>query len=418
MNISVYDQKDRVKLAILAVAVVLGILSLYYVDALLHELRQRETRQIKMYGAAQATLSKVKGNDELTSFLFDHVLTTNYSIPSIAITVIDGQVDTASVTQRNVHIPKRLQEDQVAYTQYLLQKAREWAKDYDPIEVPLDAQKTEFQFIYYTDSYLLTQLAFYPYVQLGGVLIFAFLLYMIFSAARRSEQNRVWAGLAKETAHQLGTPISSLMAWTEILKTGSEEQVGYAIEIEKDVLRLKMITDRFSHIGSKPALKRANLDATLKQTLQYMVKRVPSKIRLNFENKAPDNTCVMVNIPLFGWVIENLIKNAVDAMNGTGRISVQVGPSQGNMLAIDITDTGKGIPKKMLRKVFRPGYTTKKRGWGLGLTLTKRIVEQYHGGKIYVKRSEKNLGTTFRILIPSADQPSVQSTTIVTEYED
>ena len=401
MDVSVYDQKDRFKMGALMIAILLGVVSLWYVDELLQELRDREMKQIKLYGAAQAALSKTKGNDELTNFLFDHILTTNHSIPSIALTEVRGVIDTASVTQRNVHVPSRFQEDP---SLYLLDKANEWAEDYLPIKILLDDEAQEYQYIYYTDSYLLTQLIFYPYVQLGGVLVFVFLLYMIFSAARRSEQNRVWAGLAKETAHQLGTPISSLVAWTELMRSGAVDAVSFASEIEKDTQRLTMITDRFSHIGSAPALKRTNLDTMVRQTVQYLSKRTSTKVSVTIENYLAEDACAMINVPLFGWVIENIYKNAIDAMSGVGEIRILVEPAKNQkMLAIDITDTGKGMPKKMLRRVFRPGYSTKKRGWGLGLTLTKRIVEDYHKGKVYVKKSEKNAGTTFRIMIPKAD---------------
>jgi two-component system, sporulation sensor kinase D len=263
-----------------------------------------------------------------------------------------------------------------------------------PIVVELDGG--ERNVIYYQESLLLTQLKFYPYVQLGIFGVFLLVAYSLFSTARKSEQNQVWVGMAKETAHQLGTPLSSLIAWVELLRLkGVEEEV--TTEIEKDIKRLETITERFSKIGSQPELKPENVVAVMKNSLSYLQMRVSNKVAFHL-NSYSDNITAPINIPLFEWVIENLCKNAIDAMNGSGSITVDINENVKDIF-IDITDSGKGIPKSNLKTVFQPGYTTKKRGWGLGLTLVKRIIEIYHSGKIFVKKSELNKGTTFRIIL-------------------
>jgi two-component system, sporulation sensor kinase D len=263
-----------------------------------------------------------------------------------------------------------------------------------PIIVELDGG--EKNVIYYQESLLLTQLKFYPYVQLGIFGVFLLVAYSLFSTARKSEQNQVWVGMAKETAHQLGTPLSSLIAWVELLKLkGIEEEV--TSEIEKDIKRLETITERFSKIGSKPELDPEKIVAVMKSSISYLQIRVSNKVSF-YLNSNSDEILAPINIPLFEWVIENLCKNAIDAMNGNGIITVDIHENSKDIF-IDITDTGKGISKTNLKNVFQPGYTTKKRGWGLGLTLVKRIIEIYHSGKIFVKKSELNKGTTFRIIL-------------------
>lgn len=261
-----------------------------------------------------------------------------------------------------------------------------------PIEVHLQNNRTNF--IFYKDSFLLTQLRYYPYVQFSVMGIFALIAYFLFSTSRREEQNRVWVGMAKETAHQLGTPLSSLMAWLEILKADNSNP-DFLLELEKDILRLQTITERFSKIGSKPELHEENLAQVFIQAAEYLQNRTSKKVKFVLDN-FPQNCPVKLNIPLFEWVIENLVKNAIDAMDGQGTLTFSI-KEQSDMVLVDITDTGKGIPASKRKSVFEPGYTTKKRGWGLGLSLVKRIVENYHNGKIFVKWSELNKGTTFRI---------------------
>ncbi len=252
-------------------------------------------------------------------------------------------------------------------------------------------------YIFYEESRVITQLRYFPYVQLGIIGLFLLVSYALFSLFRNAEQNQVWVGMAKETAHQLGTPLSSLMAWMELLKEQGHDPAAVG-EMRKDVARLETITERFSKIGSAPELVPENLDRMLRETVQYLRPRMPSRVKMDVERPADPALTVPLNRALFSWVLENLIRNAVDAMEGEGSISIATERS-GNDVHVDVTDTGKGIPASKLKTVFRPGYTTKKRGWGLGLSLTKRIVESYHKGKIFVKRSAVGKGTTFRITL-------------------
>ena len=254
--------------------------------------------------------------------------------------------------------------------------------------------------IFYKDSYILQQLRYYPYIQFGVIGLFIIVGYMMFSFSRRAEQNMVWVGMAKETAHQLGTPLSSLIAWIEYfrLKDIDSEIVN---EMEKDVKRLETITDRFSKIGAAPKLDPEDISMVLTDAIDYMKARVSSKVQFNMHFNTPPGTQALLNKPLFEWVIENLTRNAIDAMDGTGSITVEVRDSM-HQITIDITDTGKGMPKSMFKAIFEPGYTSKRRGWGIGLSLSKRIMEEYHKGKIAVKRSEVGKGTTFRLILNKA----------------
>lgn len=270
----------------------------------------------------------------------------------------------------------------------------EMASQNSPIEIDLGSGKKNY--IFYQDSFILTQIKYFPLIQFLIIGLFLVIAYTLFSTARRAEQNQVWVGMAKETAHQLGTPLSSLMAWMELLKLkGVDESV--TTEIGKDIKRLETITERFSKIGSVPELEKTNLVSVLQHALTYLETRVSRKIALELKTPAPE-ILVPLNIPLFDWVIENLCKNAIDAMDGKGFIKIELTDQQ-QFVYIDIIDSGKGIPKSEFKTVFEPGFTTKKRGWGLGLSLTKRIIENYHRGKIFVKRSEPNKGTTFRIVL-------------------
>jgi signal transduction histidine kinase len=245
------------------------------------------------------------------------------------------------------------------------------------------------------ESQQLQQLRYFPFFQFAVIGMFLIVAYLLFSTSRRAEQNLVWVGMAKETAHQLGTPLSSLIAWVEILRMkGVDESILF--ELNQDVKRLEMITERFSKIGSQPKLNAENISNALAQSLDYMKSRTPKTVDFHFQNKA--NIIAPLNIPLFAWVIENLCRNAVDAMDGKGSITFEIIDQQ-QFVYIDVTDTGKGIPRGKHKTVFEPGFTTRQRGWGLGLSLCKRIVEQYHNGKIFVKRSEIGKGTTFRIVL-------------------
>lgn len=256
-------------------------------------------------------------------------------------------------------------------------------------------------YIYYQNSELLTKMKWFPLAQLLIIFVFIGIAYLLFNVSRKAEQSRVWAGMAKETAHQIGTPLSSIMAWMELLKIDPERRDEAAEEIEKDVARLEMITERFSKIGSSPTLEQVNLSEIIKKTVDYLRPRMPRKVELVLD--LPDSDVITAaNASLFSWVLENLIKNAVDAMDGKGKISLKLFMENGHIV-LDVADTGKGIPKSEHGDIFNPGYTTKKRGWGLGLSLAKRIIKDYHGGKIFVKHSSPGKGTTFRIVLKKSE---------------
>lgn len=288
-----------------------------------------------------------------------------------------------------------LDDSKVAEEGYLLAQIDIMRSQNDPIRVDLGDGVVNY--IYYKDSVLLQQIQYYPYVQLGIIGFFLLVAYYAFSNARKAEQNQVWVGMSKETAHQLGTPISSLVGWVEYFKT-QDLPTDVITELEKDVSRLELITERFSKIGSKPDLQWLAIAPVLEEAVDYLKTRASKQVvfSLDIANQIGK---VHINPPLFNWVIENLVKNALDAMEGVGEIKISVS-RQGQKLAIDVSDTGKGIPKSRFQSVFQPGYSTKKRGWGLGLSLTKRIIENYHQGKIFVKSSTIGKGTTFRILLP------------------
>lgn len=261
--------------------------------------------------------------------------------------------------------------------------------------IAIDLGEDQRSYIFYKDSELLTQLKFYPFVQFGIIGLFILVSYWLFSLARRAEQNQVWVGLAKETAHQLGTPLSSLMAWVELLKAQGVDE-STTTEMYKDVQRLETITDRFSKIGSAPKLEEHNIYEVLENAIDYMRGRTSNKVKITVKAEGQSN--VLLSVSLFNWVVENLCKNAIDAMDGNGKIDIEVREKNGTV-EIDVTDTGKGIPTNKQKAIFEPGYTTKQRGWGLGLSLTKRIIEDYHQGKIFVHQSTEGKGTTFRIIL-------------------
>jgi signal transduction histidine kinase len=278
---------------------------------------------------------------------------------------------------------------------FVVKTLHSMASQNNPIRVNL--ANTGVHYIFFEDSFLLKQLRYYPYVQLAVISVFLFIAYLLFSYARKSEQNQVWVGMAKETAHQLGTPLSSMIAWIELLKLkGLDNET--VTEIEKDVQRLETITDRFSKIGSSAKLERLNIVKVVHQAVAYISSRTSQKIR--FEVSPPMSKVIEIplNLHLFEWVIENVCKNAVDAMEGTGLIGIDI-TEDTDHIHIDISDTGKGIPKSRFKTIFHPGFTSKSRGWGLGLTLSKRIIENYHNGKIFVKSSSLGKGTTFRIIM-------------------
>lgn len=313
---------------------------------------------------------------------FNQELINNAAL--VPVIFIDKQKD--SIIAKNIpdkELGKKLQE-----------RLGEMQKQNKPIQVKLS--ETETGLIYYEDSKVLAQIKMYPYVQTGIVGIFLLITYLIFNTFKNAEQNQVWAGMAKETAHQLGTPLSSLMAWNEILKTNGADK-SITDEIEKDIDRLNTVTDRFSKIGSDPKLEKINLTELLDKFITYLKPRISKNIKINYD-EVPLNIFINGNAPLLEWVFENLSKNAIDAMEASGQLSFAV-TKEIDKIYIDISDTGKGIPSNKFKTVFKPGYSTKQRGWGLGLSLVKRIVEEYHDGKIYVLKSEAGVGTTFRVVL-------------------
>jgi signal transduction histidine kinase len=263
--------------------------------------------------------------------------------------------------------------------------------------IRIDLENGHFNLIYYKDSIILTMLMYYPYTQLGIIIFFIFVSYLAFRSSRKAEQNQVWVGMSKETAHQLGTPTSSLAGWIEILQNNYPE-VSITGELARDVERLEKVTERFSRIGSKPLLTKENIVLLIARTVDYLKSRTSSKVKFIDDFSSKNDIMVPVNSALFEWVIENVSKNAIDAMEGTGEITIRVAETEKNAL-IDISDTGKGIPKSAFNKIFNPGFTTKQRGWGLGLSLAKRIIEEYHNGKIFVRHSEVGKGSCIRIVM-------------------
>lgn len=356
--------------------------SLYYTNTLAGKLADEEKKKVQTLADALKTLNKPTSNQEET-VLASYILTDNNSIPLI-------------ITQENGTVIdfKNLDTTHTSHTSRLVKEKLEEFKDMRHLIIA--DWGTGRNYIYYGETFLLTQLRYYPYVQI--VIIFLFLAVVIFalSASYRSLQNQVWVGLSKETAHQLGTPLSSMEGWLELMREmdpGSEP----AVEMQKDLDRLKLVADRFSKVGSEPKLEEENLVPRLREIVAYMQKRSPLKVAISLHVKE-DEIPVNISGPLFDWVMENLMRNALDAMEGKGEINVTV-TNYPQYVNIDVQDTGKGIPKYQVKKIFNPGFTTKKRGWGLGLSLSRRIIEKYHHSSIFVKQSEVGKGTTFRITL-------------------
>lgn len=373
---------------------IIGLSSILYTSSLVSRIKEREINQIALYAKTIEYMAQSdQGQDYF--FLLDDVINSNKTIPVI---LTDGNRN--PMTYVNIDKADKI-EDPNKRNAYLRNLLREMREDHFPIKVTLrDGRGNLYgiQYIYYQNSRQLTQLKYYPFVQLSIIVIFVGITFAIFNYSQSAEQNRVWVGLAKETAHQLGTPLSSLLAWMEYLKSSYPDDTNME-EMDKDIARLEMITARFSSIGSVPNLERENVYEIVDSALAYLKKRLSTKINISLTVFPSRQVTAQINRDLFQWVMENLCKNAVDAMDGRGDITVSIMRVNDGMVAIDVKDTGKGIAKNRVAKIFQPGYTTKKRGWGLGLTLVKRIIENYHEGKIFVKRTEQNRGTTFRILL-------------------
>ncbi|MBX2914386.1 MAG: HAMP domain-containing histidine kinase [Cyclobacteriaceae bacterium] len=393
-----YQDNTKLKWVILVVSVLISVGSIYYTNRLVNQLKEREKQQVELFARA---MEYAINEDFSTNVLFvtEEIINKNHSIPII---LVD---DTGEIVYtRNVNIDssttKKIKDQ-------LDREIISMNETYEPIIIELrdptvNNEVFGTQRLYYKNSALLSQLIAFPYIQLSVLAIFGFISYLAFNYSRTAEQNQVWVGLAKETAHQLGTPLSSLMAWVEVLREDPDiKNKGIVDELDKDVRKLRVVTERFSSIGSTPILKDENVYQLVNNVVGYLQPRVSSKI--NFEVYTLSETIeARVHAPLFEWVVENLCKNAVDAMGSSGTIAIKILRGSDFKVYIDISDTGKGIPKTMVPNVFKPGFTTKKRGWGLGLALAKRIIEMYHEGRIFVKSSEENMGTTFRIELMSA----------------
>lgn len=379
------DRIRQVKILLVVAAVLIAVASLVVSHSLVSDLAQEEQSRMEVWADAMKSLSKADENTDLQLVL--KVINENNTIPVVVL-------DSANHAQlfRNIDVEGPLYEDSLRQASVLGEK---WLSHGKNIKIILNDSTHEYIQVCYDESVLLTRLAAYPLIQLGVVLVFVVVAIFALLTSKRAEQNKVWVGLSKETAHQLGTPISSLMAWTEILKESYPED-DLIPEMDKDVKRLQLIADRFSKIGSLPEPVTTSLNEVLDHVIDYMDRRTAQSIK--FIKQFPQgDVLVKVNASLFEWVIENLSKNAVDAMGGKeGTITFSVTCTNEKAI-LEVSDTGKGIKKKDVRNVFRPGFTTKKRGWGLGLSLAKRIVEEYHHGKIWVKNTELGKGTTFRI---------------------
>jgi nitrogen-specific signal transduction histidine kinase len=385
------DRIRQVKIILVIAAIVIAVVSLLASHLLVKDLQREERNKMETWAKALNALNNADENTDLSLVL--HVIQANNTIP-VFVTEPDGTVS----DYRNVEIDARTAEDSDVYISDYSQRmyARgNYIKVYLGDSVQNDSlAEGDYQLVCYDESILLKRLAQYPYWQLGIVMIFVVVAIFALLASKKAEQNKVWVGLSKETAHQLGTPISSLMAWVEILKENypNDELIP---EMDKDVKRLELIAERFSKIGSLPEPVDASMNTVLEHVVDYMDRRTSKKVEMI--RHLPDHEVIVkMNTALFEWVIENLCKNAVDAMEGAGKIELTL-TDEDHRVVIEVSDNGKGIRKKDLKNVFTPGFTTKKRGWGLGLSLAKRIVEEYHKGRIFVKQSEVGKGTTFRI---------------------
>lgn len=390
-----YQQKKRWKYLLLVFAVIIASGSLLYTNYLVKHIAKSERTRAEVWAMS---MKQVLGSDDNDFLNYVFAVRDSSIVPAI-VTDEKGEIVITRGLDTNKTFIKLAAEGKkwlVYSPSYFENELSFMKKQHEPIKLKI---KDTYWLIYYKDSALLTDLKYFPYIQLSIISVFLLMAYTAFNSSRKSEQDQVWVGLAKETAHQLGTPISSLMAWIELLKekfnADNDQLFG---EMENDVKRLEIVADRFSKIGSTPKLEEHNLYEVINDFVNYFKFRVSKNI--HFEVKGQSNFIAGLNVPLFDWVLENLLKNAVNAIEGQGEINVEI---QGNKIKdqvfIDITDSGKGIPRSKFETVFQPGYTTRKRGWGLGLSLTKRIIENYHNGQIFVKDSELTKGTTFRIVL-------------------
>jgi len=381
--LNIYSKKQNWKIILLGIALVIGVLTFVITNNLAKKLSVEERKKVELWALGMRQISALDNDEKNYTFILE-VIKNNETVPVI-LTDKDG----------NIKAVRNLNPDKEKDPDYLNRELEKMKKANKPIEITLlDGNR---DYIYYRESILLTKLFYFPIIQFGVISLFLLVSYLAFSSSRKAEQNRVWVGMAKETAHQLGTPTSSLMASLELLKLKNTDQT-ITQEFEKDIIRLEKITERFSKIGSAPKLEKQDIVKLLIQAVNYIKARSSKKISFTYNFSESDQIRVPVNASLFEWVIENLCKNAIDSMEGSGNIRIQL-DDRIQFLFIDIIDQGKGIPKSKQKTIFQPGYTTKQRGWGLGLSLSKRIIENYHDGKIFVNHSELDKGTDMRIVL-------------------
>jgi signal transduction histidine kinase len=382
MKWDVYTGKQWWKAALIAFGVVIGIVSLFYTETFLKELRAEEERKIVLW--AKAVEAVFLSEDDSNLAFYSQIIQDNKTIPVILVNDADE-----IIAHRNLDVPESNPE------RYLNRKLEEFKESGQVLENPYLDGKTNY--LYYKGSSLLTKLRLYPLLLLGVISIYMLISYMAFSNARRSEQNKVWTGMAKETAHQIGTPLSAMLGWVAYLKDKYPQEEAFG-EMERDVNRLTAITERFSKIGSQPELTHTALTNTIENSLDYLVNRLGKNV--TFTSNIASDLQAQHNPQLISWVLENLITNATDALEGKGEIEVEA-RLNGTDIFIFVKDSGKGIPSNIQRSIFKPGYSTKSRGWGLGLSLAKRIVDEYHNGSIILVESQLNQGSTFKITLPS-----------------
>ena len=374
----------RTLLAILAISIVSG--TIFYSNYLSRKIADDERRKVNVWVESLKTRSVT--NDQAALNLTNVITNENTEIPIIGTDEYDNPIG------EFLNLDSQLVKSD---SNYLKEKVIEFKKKHNCIKVEISKDPLIYNNYYYGDSDLLKEIRYYPIIQLVIIALFVFITLTTISVRNKSTQNQVWAGMAKEAAHQLGTPLSSLDGWVEMLKEKKENE-KIAIEMGKDINRLKLVSERFGKIGSKPQLEETNLMLQIENMVNYIKRRSSEQVKFSIINQGENEIITLINPPLFDWVIENLLKNALDAMDGKGAITIDI-KNEPTQIKIDVKDTGKGITKKNIASVFKPGFTTKKRGWGLGLSLSKRIIEQYHKGQLYVKSSEVSKGTTFRIVL-------------------
>jgi len=376
--VNIFRYKTFGKSFLLLFAVVVGIGSLIYTEILVSKLKAEERKNVQLWAEAIRLIS-VSDSNQNVDFPYS-IIANNNTVPVILTDESDSIISTRNIESETKDLKK------------VLSAMKEKNK---PIIINLE--NGHFNLIYYKDSIILTMLIFYPYIQVGFIFLFILVSYLAFRSSKKAQQNQVWVGMSKETAHQLGTPTSSLAGWIEILQNNYPE-VSITAELSRDVERLEKVTERFSRIGSKPSLTNENIVPIISRSVDYLKSRASSKVRFIDEYTDKKEVIVPVNAALFEWVIENVSKNAIDAMEGSGDITIRIAETDRHAL-IDISDTGKGIPKSVIKKIFNAGFTTKQRGWGVGLSLARRIIEDYHSGKIFVRHSEIGKGSTIRIVM-------------------